>query len=88
MSKYGVWQGVPRENIPWYPTVDAGKCEGCKKCFEFCRHKVYGWDEKNNKTKVTAPFECVVGCSNCAGLCKPGAITFPPLTILQSIARK
>lgn len=88
MGKYGEWKGVPRENIPGYPGVDLKKCVGCKECFNFCRHGVYAWDEKNNKTKVVEPFYCVVGCSSCAGLCKESAISFPPLTILKDIVRK
>jgi hypothetical protein len=31
------------------------------------------------------PFDCVVGCSNCAGLCEEGASGFTPLTILKGI---
>jgi NAD-dependent dihydropyrimidine dehydrogenase PreA subunit len=85
MSNYGTWQGIPRENVPWHPTVDAAKCLGCKECYNFCRQKVYGWDTENNKTRVAEPFRCVVGCSTCAGLCKEGAISFPPLTVLQNL---
>lgn len=83
MADYGTWKGKPREEIPWHPTVDVSKCAGCRKCFEFCSHGVYSWDEKTNTTKVIEPFRCVVGCSSCAGLCEEGAITFPPLTILN-----
>jgi len=85
MSKYGMWQGMPREHVPWYPTVDLNKCKGCKKCYEFC--EVYGWDEEKKKVRVVEPFRCVVGCSTCAGLCEQGAISFPPLTILQSLLK-
>ncbi len=87
MSKYGDWQGIPREGIPWHPTVDLGKCIGCKECFNFCSHNVYGWDEANNKTKVAEPHNCVVGCSSCMNLCAEGAISFPPLTILRNIKK-
>ena len=87
MGKYGEWQGVPREKIPWFPDVDLDKCAGCQECFNFCSHKVYAWDEKNNKTKVAEPFRCVVGCSTCAGLCKESAISFPPLTILKDFKK-
>lgn len=83
MSEHGTWQGMPRENIPWYPTIDAAKCEGCRECFKFCSHGVYEWEEATNKPKIVNPFGCVVGCSNCAGKCKSGAIIFPPLTILK-----
>ena len=85
MGDYGQWRGIPREKIPWYPRVDLEKCVWCKECFNFCRQKVYVWDEKNNKTKVSEPFRCVVGCSTCAGLCKESAISFPSLTILKDL---
>jgi NAD-dependent dihydropyrimidine dehydrogenase PreA subunit len=87
VGNYGTWKGVPREEIPWYPAIDLDKCVGCKECFNFCRHKVYSWDEENNKTKVAEPFSCVVGCSTCLGLCKENAISFPPLTILKDLAK-
>ena len=81
---YGTYQGIPRENIPWYPTVFDEKCDGCKKCYAMCPQKVYYWDDKNSKPKVINPFVCVVGCSECAEICKPKAISFPPLSILDS----
>ena len=84
---YGTWKGVPREQVPWYPTVDAAKCKGCKECFNFCSHKVYAWDAKNNKTLVAQPYYCVVGCSSCMGLCKEEAISCPPLTVLKNIGK-
>lgn len=87
MTKYGKWHGIPREQIPWYPVVDSEKCKGCKECFKFCKQRVYSWDDKDNKTKVAEPYRCVVGCSTCAGLCKEGAITFPPLTILKKFMK-
>lgn len=83
MGNYGTWKGTPREQIPWYPNVDLTKCVGCRKCHEFCSHGVYSWDEEANTPKVTEPFQCVVGCSNCSHQCEEGAISFPPLTILQ-----
>ena len=87
MARYGTWQGIPRENIPWHPSVDLTKCKGCQECFNFCSHKVYSWDKENNKTKVAQPFLCVVGCSTCAGICPEEAISFPPLTILKNLKR-
>jgi NAD-dependent dihydropyrimidine dehydrogenase PreA subunit len=87
MSNYEKWKGIPREKIPWNPTVDIQRCIGCKKCFNFCRHRVYVWDEKNNKTKVAEPYHCVVGCSSCLGLCSENAISFPPLTILKDFVK-
>jgi NAD-dependent dihydropyrimidine dehydrogenase PreA subunit len=83
MDSYGTWKGFPREQIPWYPRVDLGKCLGCRTCVEFCSHGVYGWDEPANRPKVIEPFRCVVGCSGCSSQCDEGAITFPPLSILK-----
>jgi NAD-dependent dihydropyrimidine dehydrogenase PreA subunit len=79
------WKGVPREQVPWHPTVEASSCVGCRKCFEFCSHGVYAWDEAADRPVVAEPFRCVVGCSNCMHQCDAGAITFPPLTILKGI---
>ena len=82
---YGTYQGIPRENIPWYPTVYEEKCDGCKKCYDICPQKVFYWDEKINKPKMINPFACVVGCSGCAEVCKLNAICFPPLNILDNL---
>jgi len=87
MGKYGNWQGIPREDIPWHPTVDLEKCLGCKECYNFCSHGVYDWDEKNNKPKVVEPYSCVVGCSSCMGMCPQEAISFPSLTILKNLKK-
>jgi NAD-dependent dihydropyrimidine dehydrogenase PreA subunit len=79
------YQGIPRETIPWYPTVYEEKCDGCKKCYDMCPQKVYFWDEKINKPKVVNPFACIVGCSGCEEICKLKAISFPPLSILDNL---
>lgn len=83
MKDYGFWNGTPREHIPWYPTVDLTRCVGCRRCFEFCGHGVYAWDEEAGTPKVIEPFQCVVGCSSCAHECEEEAIAFPPLAILK-----
>ncbi len=84
MSTNGTWKGIPRERIPWFPSVDLEKCVGCRTCFEFCSHGVYGWDDAASVPTVVEPYHCVVGCSNCAHQCEEEAISFPPLTILKS----
>ena len=85
MGNYGTWKGIPRGQIPWHPSVDLEKCVGCKKCYEFCSHGVYGWDDGANTPMVVEPFQCVVGCSSCTYQCEEGAISFPPLSILRSL---
>lgn len=87
MGKYGEWKGVPREQVPWYPTIDTEKCTGCRTCFEFCSHHVYAWDEDTDRPRIAEPFQCVVGCSNCSHQCSEKAISFPPLTVLAGIGK-
>jgi len=74
---------VSRDQISWYPTVDDGRCIGCKACFEFCSHGTYVWNEAVGKPEVKNPNSCVVGCSSCALQCPAEAIRFPPLSILR-----
>ena len=79
------WEGIPRQEIPWYPTVDAEKCSGCKTCFEFCPHNTYDWDEQNERPIVARPHNCIVECSGCMAQCSFEAITFPPLSMLKEL---
>jgi len=79
---------VPREKIPWYPSIDKEKCNGCQVCFQFCQRGVYTWDEKNVIAKVDLPFHCIVGCSGCQSLCPVGAISFPGLDAIMEVIRK
>lgn len=74
---------TPREEIPWYPTVNKEKCTGCRTCVNFCSHGTYEWDEEKNIPVVANPYNCVVGCSGCRPQCPAGAIGFPPLSILK-----
>jgi len=79
---------IPREKIPWYPSIDEEKCDGCQACVQFCQHDVYLWDEKDNIAKVIRPFHCVVGCNGCENLCAREAISFPEIDAIQEIIRK
>ncbi len=81
------WRGIPRESIQWYPTVDEDACDGCKKCVAFCAFGVFTYSGSHGNVSVTDPFACVVGCSLCASICEPRAITFPPLSHLDDLAR-
>jgi len=79
------WRGVPREQVPWFPTVYEDLCDGCRKCIELCPYDVFEWDEEKNVPVVVQPWNCLVGCSNCADLCAPQAIKFPPRSILETL---
>ena len=35
------FMGVPRDKIPWFPTIDYDKCTYCMDCDEFCPHHVF-----------------------------------------------
>jgi NAD-dependent dihydropyrimidine dehydrogenase PreA subunit len=82
---YGTWHGYSRESIPWYPTVSAGRCDGCGACIRFCPKGVFG--KQTDGVEVVEPYRCQVGCNACAQLCKPGAISFPPKDVLKPFAK-
>jgi NAD-dependent dihydropyrimidine dehydrogenase PreA subunit len=79
---------IPREKIPWYPSVDISLCLNDKKCFEFCPHGVYTWNEELLQPAVTNPYECIVGCSNCIPVCPSNAISFPSMDEIMDIMMK
>lgn len=67
---------LPRGDIHWNPTVDAGKCIGCEVCYSFCPHSVFRMEA--GVARVVHPSECVILCSNCMPRCPAQAIRFPP----------
>jgi NAD-dependent dihydropyrimidine dehydrogenase PreA subunit len=85
MGRFG---DLPREKIPWFPTIDFDKCAGCKECFNFCGNGVFEWDEENNKPKIIKRYNCVIGCSACANLCSGDAIKFPTKKELMNAVNK
>ncbi len=86
--KFAYWHGIPREEIPWYPTIDEEKCIGCKLCFVSCGRNVFSFDNEIHKAVVTKPYNCMVGCSTCATICPTGAILFPPKEIVHKIEKE
>jgi NAD-dependent dihydropyrimidine dehydrogenase PreA subunit len=79
---------VPRESIPWYPTVNVDACTGDRACIDFCKNAVFRWDEEGNYPVVEHPYNCVLGCSTCSEICPAEAITFPTLQALRETMRK
>ncbi len=72
------YQGIPRNQIPWDPQIDAAKCTACGKCVEFCHTKAFRTEEQNGKKRtVVNPNRCVVFCHGCETICPAGAITHP-----------
>ena len=73
------WHGIPRNKIPWGPTIDYDKCVSCGKCVDYCKLGVYEFEEKNGKkvSVVKNPNNCVVMCTGCEAQCPAGAITHP-----------
>jgi len=80
---YGTWEGLPREQIPWFPTVSEALCDGCAKCIEVCPKEVF---ERTNtgKVAVVEPFLCIVGCCFCKSACEPQAILMPQKEMLDA----
>ncbi|NTU94099.1 MAG: ferredoxin family protein [Chlorobiaceae bacterium] len=78
---------VPREQIDWYPSIDAESCNGCGECADFCRPGVFGLGQpdaeptvvRRPKMQVTNPYNCIVLCSRCEPVCPSGAIAMPPV---------
>jgi len=83
------WHGIPRDKIPWHPTIDYEKCTGCGKCAEFCTLGTYVLEDKNGERKpiVKNPNNCVVLCSGCDSICSTHAITHPSKKQTQEIIR-
>ncbi len=79
---------IPREMIPWFPTVDYGVCTGDQECFKFCKNQVFKWDEENNRPVVKNPYRCVVGCQACLNVCPVQAIRFPTKDELREMLKR
>ncbi len=79
---------IPREKIPWFPTVDTGLCTGDQECFKFCKNDVFTWDEENQHPIVKNPYNCVVGCQACIQICPVEAIRFPGKDELRETMRR
>lgn len=71
------FMGLPREAIPWAPSIDPERCIGCGDCLDVCPNGVYALNEQTNLMDVVRPDQCVVLCDKCAAFCPQEAIRFP-----------
>lgn len=85
-EKKSTWHGIPRNEIPWLPTVDTEACIGCQLCYVTCGRGVY--EMHDNAAVAVAPMECAVGCSTCGNVCPTSAISFPALDAVWKLERE
>jgi len=82
------WHGIPREEIPWHPTVDEDVCIGCGTCVVSCSRLVYRFDFERKKAVVADPLNCMVGCRTCASTCPANAISFPSRDVVLALEER
>jgi NAD-dependent dihydropyrimidine dehydrogenase PreA subunit len=80
------WHGIPRDQIPWLPTVDPEACIGCQLCYVTCGREVYEMHDAH--AVATDPMNCAVGCTTCANICPTNAISFPTLEAVWKLERE
>jgi len=86
MAKVELWHGIPRQDIPWLPTVDADTCIGCTLCYTTCGRGVY--EMQDNKAVPVNAMSCMVGCSTCGTVCPVEAISFPDRDMVWKLERE
>ncbi len=79
--------GIPRKRIPWFPSVDVEKCNGCSICVKACKHEVYVFDKAKKKAFVANPHSCEVFCQSCQFQCSLDAISFPKKNDVKEIIK-
>jgi len=86
MAKDEMWHGIPRKDIPWFPSVDTDTCIGCTLCYTSCGRGVY--EMQNNKAVPVNAMSCMVGCSTCGTVCPVQAIAFPDHDMIWRLERE
>lgn len=85
-DKKKTWHGIAREEVPWFPTVDAEACIGCQLCYVTCGRGVYEMHE--GIAVAVSPMECAVGCATCGNICPTNALRFPSLDAVWKLERE
>ena len=83
-----LWHGVPRREIPWYPTIDNAACIGCDLCYLSCGREVFERDDEHRLEIVERPYNCMVGCSTCKTVCPVEAIAFPGSDLIWKVEKE
>jgi NAD-dependent dihydropyrimidine dehydrogenase PreA subunit len=85
-----IYEGVPRNKIPWGPKIDYEKCVKCGKCVDYCTLGVFEFEEKDGKKipLVKNPNNCVAYCKGCEEICPAKAITHPSIKETRKIIKK
>lgn len=90
-----MYEGIPRNQIPWYPTIDYSKCISCGSCVDYCTaggFGVYAFEVKDGKKLLVVknPYSCIVFCRGCEDkeVCPTGAITHQSDEETQKIIEK
>lgn len=86
MAKDEMWHGIPRKDIPWFPTVDADTCIGCTLCYTTCGRGVY--EMQDHRAVPVNAMNCMVGCSTCGTVCPVQAIDFPDRDLIWKLERE
>jgi NAD-dependent dihydropyrimidine dehydrogenase PreA subunit len=82
------WHGIPRPEIPWYPSINEASCIGCELCYVTCGREVFEFDVTKRKAAVERPYNCMVGCSTCGTICPTEAIKFPGREMIWKVERE
>ena len=85
-DKRKTWHGIPREDVPWFPTVEPDACIGCQLCYVTCGRGVF--EMHDGVAVAMAPMECAVGCSTCGNICPTNALSFPTLDAVWRLERE
>ena len=70
------YPGVPREKLPWFPTINPEVCLMDLDCVNFCSQGVFEWDPESRRPFVAHPYSCIPGCDSCAQMWRVQAISF------------
>lgn len=87
-EKFAKWRGLDRTEIDWSPKIDLDKCTGCGMCITGCGRAVFDYDQKNKKSIVARPLQCMVGCTSCETWCIYNAISFPDREYVKDLIKE